>query len=69
MLVALDLELTQDTELHCTGGFVLAEHYGLVRTTGDIDVLESAGTDRRQSPAWRAEAALCTSGIVCTSTS
>jgi hypothetical protein len=46
MLVALDLELTQDTELHCTGGFVLAEHYGLVRTTGDIDVLESAGTDK-----------------------
>jgi hypothetical protein len=45
MLVALDRELTQDTELHCMGGFVLAEYYGLVRATGDVDVLESAGTD------------------------
>jgi hypothetical protein len=33
MLVALDQELTQDTELHCMGGFVLAQHYGLVRPT------------------------------------
>ena len=46
MLVALDQELTQDTELHCMGGFVLAEYYGLVRATGDVDVLESAGTDK-----------------------
>ena len=46
MLVALDQKLTQDTELHCMGGFVLAEHYGLVRATGDVDVLESAGTDK-----------------------
>jgi hypothetical protein len=46
MLVALDQELTQDTELHCMGGFVLTEHYGLVRATGDVDVLESAGTDK-----------------------
>lgn len=46
MLVALDQALTHDTELHCTGGFVLAEYYGLVRATGDIDVLESAGTDK-----------------------
>jgi hypothetical protein len=43
---ALDQELTQDTELHCMGGFVLAEHYGLVRATGDVDVLQSAGTDK-----------------------
>jgi hypothetical protein len=46
MLAALDQELTQDTELHCMGGFVLAEHYGLVRPTGDVDVLESTGTDK-----------------------
>jgi hypothetical protein len=46
MLAALDQELTQDTELHCMGGFVLAEYYGLVRATGDVDVLESAGTDK-----------------------
>lgn len=41
----LDAQLTVPTELHCLGGFVVAEHYGLLRTTGDIDVLESRGTD------------------------
>jgi hypothetical protein len=46
MLLALDQQLTQDTELHCMGGFVLAEHYGLVRATADVDVLESTGTDK-----------------------
>jgi hypothetical protein len=46
MLVAPDRELTQDTELQCMGGFVLAEYYGLVRATADVDVLESAGTDK-----------------------
>ena len=46
MLVALERELTQDTELHCMGGFVLAEYYGLVRATGDVDVLKSTGTDK-----------------------
>ena len=45
MLVALDQVLTHRTELHCMGGFVLAEHYALVRPTADVDVLESAGTD------------------------
>ena len=45
MLVALDQELTQETELHCMGGFVLAEYYGLVRPTADVDVL-STGTDK-----------------------
>jgi hypothetical protein len=46
MMVALERELTQDRELHCMGGFVLAEYYELVRATGDVDVLESAGTDK-----------------------
>jgi pimeloyl-ACP methyl ester carboxylesterase len=46
MLVAFDQELIQYTELHCMGGFVLAEYYGLVRATGDVDVLESTGTDK-----------------------
>src|SRR5262245_16472964 len=46
MLLALDQQLTNDTELHCMGGFVLAEYYGLVRSTADLDVLESAGTDK-----------------------
>lgn len=48
MLVALDQVLTHRTELHCMGGFVLAEHYGLVRPTADVDVLESAGTDKAE---------------------
>lgn len=46
MLVALDRALTQDTELHGMGGFVLAEHYGCVRATADVDVIESLGTDK-----------------------
>lgn len=46
MLVALDRALTQDTELHCMGGFVLAEHYGCVRATADVDVIGSLGTDK-----------------------
>ncbi len=42
----LDKQLTTPTELHCFGGFVVAELYGLTRPTADIDVLESRGTDR-----------------------
>jgi hypothetical protein len=41
----LDQHLTTATELHCFGGFVVAEYYGLVRSTADIDVFESRGTD------------------------
>jgi len=41
----LDEQLTQPTELHCFGGFVIAEYYGLIRSTADIDILESRGTD------------------------
>jgi hypothetical protein len=31
--------------LHCFGGFVVAEYYGLIQSTADIDVIESRGTD------------------------
>ncbi len=41
----LDAHLTRLTELHCFGGFVVAECYGLTRATADIDVLESRGTN------------------------
>ena len=41
----LDHELQEQTELHCFGGFVVTEYYGLSRATGDIDILESRGTD------------------------
>lgn len=40
----LDEELNVPTELHCFGGFVVAECYGLTRATADIDILESRGT-------------------------
>lgn len=36
-LAELDHVLTEPLELHCIGGFVLTFHYGLPRTTGDID--------------------------------
>lgn len=41
----LDEGLKVPTELHCLGGFVVAECYGLTRATADIDILESKGTD------------------------
>jgi hypothetical protein len=41
----LDRQLASPTELHCLGGFVVAEYYGLMRATADIDILESRGTD------------------------
>lgn len=40
----LDRELNEPTELHCFGGFVVSEYYGLTRSTADIDILESRGT-------------------------
>lgn len=40
----LDAQLTGPTEIHCFGGFVVAEQYGLIRATADIDVIESHGT-------------------------
>ena len=43
----LDKQLASPTELHCFGGFVVAEYYGLMRATADIDILESRGTDLR----------------------
>jgi hypothetical protein len=40
----LDGQLKEPTDLHCLGGFVVAECYGLTRATADIDILESRGT-------------------------
>jgi hypothetical protein len=45
LLLELDTQLTGPTELHCFGGFVVAQCYGLMRPTADIDILESKGTD------------------------
>jgi hypothetical protein len=43
----LDTQLAGPTELHCLGGFVVAQCYGLMRPTADIDILESRGADLR----------------------
>ncbi len=45
LLEALDRDLAGPSELHCFGGFVVAEHHGLLRATADVDVLGSRGTD------------------------
>ena len=42
-LLDLDDELKGPTEVHCFGGFVVAEHYGLVRPTADIDIIAATG--------------------------
>lgn len=42
-LLDLDDELEGATELHCLGGFVVAEYYGLMRPTADIDIIEATG--------------------------
>jgi hypothetical protein len=41
----LDTQLAGPTELHCFGGFVVAQCYGLTRPTADIDIVESKGTN------------------------
>ncbi len=44
----IDHQVSGQTELHCLGGFVLAEHYGLLRPTADVDIIEARGsTDLR----------------------
>lgn len=43
-LEQLDVELSGPTELHCFGGFVVAECYGLTRATSDVDFVEVCGS-------------------------
>ena len=42
----LDEQLTGPTELHCFGGFVVAEYYGVSRATADVDVIAVIGASR-----------------------
>ena len=42
---ALDQELSGPCDLHCFGGFVLAEHHGVARSTIDVDVVDVRGAD------------------------
>jgi hypothetical protein len=39
----LDAQLSGPTEIHCLGGFVVAEYYGLSRPTADIDIIQVRG--------------------------
>ena len=45
-LTELDARLTDQTELRCLGGFVVAALYGLERPTADIDILPVLRDDR-----------------------
>lgn len=42
---ALDQELSSPCDLHCFGGFVLTEHYGVTRSTIDVDVVDVRGVE------------------------
>lgn len=35
----VDSRIREDVQLHCCGGFVLTQLYGVARTTGDVDFL------------------------------
>lgn len=39
----VDAQLSGPTEIHCLGGFVVAEYYGLTRPTSDIDIIKVRG--------------------------
>lgn len=39
----IDAQLSGLTEIHCLGGFVVAEYYGLVRPTSDVDIVQVRG--------------------------
>lgn len=39
----IDEHLAGPTEIHCLGGFVVAEYYGLARPTADVDVIQVRG--------------------------
>ena len=39
----IDAQLAGPTEIHCFGGFVVAEYYGLARPTADVDIIRVRG--------------------------
>ena len=39
----IDAQLAGPTEIHCLGGFVVAEYYGLSRPTSDVDIIQVRG--------------------------
>lgn len=40
-LADLDRALTEQVSLHCCGGFVVTQFYGVARTTSDVDFLDA----------------------------
>jgi hypothetical protein len=43
----LDSAITEEVCLHCLGGFVIQQCYGLPRTTSDVDVISFTPNDQR----------------------
>jgi hypothetical protein len=39
----IDAQLAGPTEIHCLGGFVVAEYCGLSRPTSDVDIIQVRG--------------------------
>jgi hypothetical protein len=39
----IDAQLAGPTEIHCLGGFVVAEYYGMSRPTADVDIIQVRG--------------------------
>jgi hypothetical protein len=39
----IDAQLAGPTEIHCLGGFVVAEYYGQSRPTSDVDIIRVRG--------------------------
>jgi hypothetical protein len=37
--IEVDARLVEDVQLHCCGGFVVTQLYGVARTTSDVDFL------------------------------
>lgn len=40
----VDNHLPGPTEIHCFGGFVIAEYYNLTRPTADVDIIDARGS-------------------------
>src|SRR4051812_43445360 len=40
---ALDAQLARPTQIHCLGGFVVAEYYGPSRPPADVDIIQVRG--------------------------
>lgn len=46
-LIELDQAASEEACLHCIGGFVITQLYGLVRPTADVDVLSITPLDEQ----------------------